>query len=229
MAKKTAASPQLSTLAAKVTSENWLAKYYVQNLLGQIVCCDTSEALEAYPQSATKDLLRHYPYRLARLRTPVLYIGMEARKQQLKAAWEEFSALRGQLTECTAQAQSLRDILEQCRRVLHSSVLEDLRKNWGSVQRAPSQLAGAGAGTAGIRDVEGKSHSPGKDHRRTSLPGRMDAAGSKAGWKSKPPSAPKRIKSRKNKGCRSRPAGRRKTPEQAGWRFASRNPCCRQR
>ena len=107
----------------------------MQNLLGQIVCCDTSEALEAYPQSATKDLLRHYPYRLARLRTPVLYIGMEARKQQLKAAWEEFSALRGQLTECTAQAQSLRDILEQCRRVLHSSVLEDLRKNWGSVQR----------------------------------------------------------------------------------------------
>lgn len=132
---KDAASPQLSTLAAKVTSENWLAKYYVQNLLGQIVCCDTSEALEAYPQSATKDLLRHYPYRLARLRTPVLYIGMEARKQQLKAAREEFSALRGQLTECTAQAQSLRDILEQCRRVLHSSVLEDLRKNWGSVQR----------------------------------------------------------------------------------------------
>ena len=132
---RTASSPQPDTLASKLTSESWLAQYYVQNLLDQIVCCDTSETLEAYPQSATKDLLRHYPYRLARLRTPVLYIGLEARKQQLKAAREEFSALRGQLTERSAQAQSLGETLEQCRRILHSSVLEDLRKNWGSAQR----------------------------------------------------------------------------------------------
>lgn len=130
-----ASSPQPDTLASKVTSENWLAKYYVQDLLGQIVCCDISETLEAHPQSATKDLLRHYPYRLARLRTPVLYIGLEARKQQLKAAREEFTALGDLLAERSAAAQSLRDILEQCRRTLHSAVLDDLRKNWGSAQR----------------------------------------------------------------------------------------------
>ena len=130
-----ACSPQPDTLASKVTSENWLAKYCVQDLLGQTVCCDTSEMLEAHPQSATKDLLRHYPYRLSRLRTPVLYIGLEARKQQLKSAREEFATLGGLLAERSAEARSLRDTLEQCRRTLHSTVLDDLRKNWGSAQR----------------------------------------------------------------------------------------------
>jgi len=133
--RKGTSGPQPNTLAAKITSESWLAKYYVQSLLGQIVCCDTSETLEAHSHSVTRDLLRHYPYRLARMRTPVLFIGLEARRQQLKAAREEFSALRGQLADCSAQAQSLRDTLDQCRRILHSTVLEDLRKNWGSAQR----------------------------------------------------------------------------------------------
>lgn len=134
-AKKDTSGLPSNTLASKVTSENWLAKYYVQNLLEQIVCCDTSETLEDYPQSATRDLLRHYPYRLARLRAPVLFIGLEARKQQLKVAREEFATLRKQISDQSIQARPLRDTLDQCRQTLHSTVLEELRKNWGSEQR----------------------------------------------------------------------------------------------
>lgn len=64
-AGRMATAPDSSSLAAKLTSENWLAQYYVNSLLGQIVCCDTPDTLERYHQSATRDLLRHYPYRLA--------------------------------------------------------------------------------------------------------------------------------------------------------------------
>lgn len=132
---RNASSPPSDTLASKITSENWLAQFYVQDLLDQIICCNTSESLELYPHSATKDLLRHYPYRLARLHRPQLYIGLEARKQQLKAAREEFAALRKQMKERSAQLQVLRDTLDQCRHILHNTTLEDLRNNWGSPQR----------------------------------------------------------------------------------------------
>lgn len=128
-------SPAPDSLATKVTSESWLAKHYVNSLLGQIICCDTSETLENYPHSATRDLLRHYPYRLARLRTPKQFIGLDARKRQLKAAKEEFTELCGRIAMLDSQEQLLHDTLQRCLRVLHSATLTDLRKNWGSRQR----------------------------------------------------------------------------------------------
>ena len=133
--KQDMAGPQPNTLASKVTSENWMAKHYVRSLLEQIVCCDASETLENYPHSATRDLLRHFPYRLARLRTPVLFIGLEARKQQLKAARAEYAALQEQLSDLSRQSGALQGTLDQCRQILHSGVLEELRKNWGSERR----------------------------------------------------------------------------------------------
>ena len=58
------------SLAAQVSSENPLAAQYAQTILGRIVCCDTPDTLEQHPDSATRDLLRHHPFRLERLRTP---------------------------------------------------------------------------------------------------------------------------------------------------------------
>ncbi len=55
------------SLAAQVTSENPLAAQYAETILGRIVCCDTPDTLEQYPHSATRDLLRHHPFRLERL------------------------------------------------------------------------------------------------------------------------------------------------------------------
>lgn len=128
-------SPEAASLAAKVTSENWLAKIYVNSLLGQIIGCDTSETLEAYPHSATKDLLRHYPYRLARLRVPKQFIGLEARKRQLEVAKKEFAQLCKQIDVLAQENQLLQIPLQQCRKVRDSAALVDLRKNWGSRQR----------------------------------------------------------------------------------------------
>ncbi len=66
------------SLAAQVSSENPLAAQYAQTILGRIVCCDTPDTLEQHPDSATRDLLRHHPFRLERLRTPQRYIGLDA-------------------------------------------------------------------------------------------------------------------------------------------------------
>ena len=68
------------SLAAQVSSENPLAAQYAQTILGRIVCCDTPDTLEQHPDSATRDLLRHHPFRLERLRTPQRYIGLDARR-----------------------------------------------------------------------------------------------------------------------------------------------------
>ena len=42
------------SLAAQVTSENPLAAQYAETILGRIVCCDTPDTLEQYPDSATR-------------------------------------------------------------------------------------------------------------------------------------------------------------------------------
>ena len=64
------------SLAAQVTSENPLAAQYADTILRRIVCCDTPDTLEHFPDSATRDLLRHHPFRLERLRRPQRYFGL---------------------------------------------------------------------------------------------------------------------------------------------------------
>ena len=68
-ANRHAETAPADSLAAQVTSENPLAAQYADTILRRIVCCDTPETLEQYPDSATRDLLRHHPFRLERLRT----------------------------------------------------------------------------------------------------------------------------------------------------------------
>ena len=75
------------SLAAQVSSENPLAAQYAQTILGRIVCCDTPDTLEQHPDSATRDLLRHHPFRLERLRTPQRYIGLDARRARTGRWW----------------------------------------------------------------------------------------------------------------------------------------------
>ena len=73
------------SLAAQVTSENPLAAQYADTILRRIVCCDTPDTLEHFPDSATRDLLRHHPFRLERLRRPQRYIGLDARRERADA------------------------------------------------------------------------------------------------------------------------------------------------
>ena len=60
-ANRRADTPPADSLAAQVESENPLAAQYADTILRRIVCCDTPDTLENYPDSATRDLLRHHP------------------------------------------------------------------------------------------------------------------------------------------------------------------------
>ena len=81
------------SLAAQVESENPLAAQYADTILRRIVCCETPDTLEHFPDSATRDLLRHHPFRLERLRRPQRYIGLDARRARAGALEEELTAL----------------------------------------------------------------------------------------------------------------------------------------
>lgn len=122
------------TLAEKVKSENQLVEVYVQELLGRIVCCETSETLEKYPHSATRDLLRHYPYRLARLREPQRYIGQDARREQLESAKKKSEELQEDIRQLDEKQEQRRKLCVHFQQTLSDAGLEALLGGWNSQQ-----------------------------------------------------------------------------------------------
>ena len=125
--KKTA---RQNSLAEQVSSENLLATAYITELLGNIICCTSSAELEHYPHSATKDLLRHYPYRLERLRRQTSYIGLDAKKRQLNIAKETLYGLEAESSAASAKYCTMRALLETVQKVLHSNAIDDLTEHW---------------------------------------------------------------------------------------------------
>ena len=123
-----------NVLASKVSSENLLARVYVGELLGNIVCCDDSSELENYPHSATRDLLRHYPYRLARLRKQERYIGLEARKKQLDEAKKQHRQMIKQAKEITDQIGTVSELRELSHSVVYRKCVATVREYWDCEQ-----------------------------------------------------------------------------------------------
>ena len=123
-----------SVLASKVSSENVLARVYVNELLGNIVCCDVSSELESYPHSATRDLLRHYPYRLARLRKQEQYIGLDARKRQLEDAKRQHRQTIKQAKEITDQIEMVSGLRELARGVVYKKCVAIICQYWNCEQ-----------------------------------------------------------------------------------------------
>ena len=120
------------SLAAQVSSENPLAAQYAQTILGRIVCCDTPDTLEQYPDSATRDLLRHHPFRLERLRKPQRYIGLDARRARAGALEEELVALGERRREAAQTEKQLKAAYDQYQNVLRTHALEQLAGLWAS-------------------------------------------------------------------------------------------------
>ena len=118
------------SLAAQVTSENPLAAQYAGTILGRIVCCDTPDTLEQYPDSATRDLLRHHPFRLERLRTPQRYIGLEARRARAGALAEELAALTESTRAAEQKEQNLKTAYTQYQTLTRGTALEELSGLW---------------------------------------------------------------------------------------------------
>ena len=127
--RKADAAPA-DSLAAQVRSENPLAAQYADTILRRIVCCDTPDTLENYPDSATRDLLRHHPFRLERLRTPQRYIGLDARRARAEALTKALDALTARSKEAAQSAAALKAARDSYQDVLHSSVMDELAALW---------------------------------------------------------------------------------------------------
>ena len=118
------------SLAAQVSSENPLAAQYAQTILGRIVCCDTPDTLEQHPDSATRDLLRHHPFRLERLRTPQRYIGLDARRARAGALAAELEALGENARTAAQTEQNLKAAYNQYQTMLRGTALDELAALW---------------------------------------------------------------------------------------------------
>lgn len=119
-----------NALASKVSSENLLACVYVKQLLGNIVCCESSSELENYPNSATRDLLRHYPYRLARLRKQEQYIGLDARKKLLEEAQKQHRQMMKQVKEITDRIEMVSALQKMANGVVYRKCVATVREYW---------------------------------------------------------------------------------------------------
>ena len=129
-ANRKADSVPADSLAAQVRSENPLAAQYADTILRRIVCCDTPDTLENYPDSATRDLLRHHPFRLERLRTPQRYIGLEARRARAGALAGEMNALAEEVRAAAQAEQNLKAAYSQYQTLLRGTTLEELAALW---------------------------------------------------------------------------------------------------
>ena len=122
-ANRRADTPPADSLAAQVESENPLAAQYADTILRRIVCCETPDTLENYPDSATRDLLRHHPFRLERLRKPQRYIGLDARRARAGALEEELAALGERRREAAQTEKQLKAAYDQYQNVLRTHAL----------------------------------------------------------------------------------------------------------
>ena len=146
-ANRRADTAPADSLAAQVTSENPLAAQYADTILRRIVCCDTPDTLENYPDSATRDLLRHHPFRLERLRTPQRYIGLEARRARAGALAGEMNALAEEVRAAAQAEQNLKAAYSQYQTLLRGTTLEELAALWDA--RAALTAARAAVDAAG--------------------------------------------------------------------------------
>ena len=131
-ANRRADTPPADSLAGQVESENPLAAQYADTILRRIVCCDTPDTLENYPDSATRDLLRHHPFRLERLRKPQRYIGLDARRARAGVLEEELAALGERRREAAQTEKQLKAAYDQYQNVLRTHALEQLAGLWAS-------------------------------------------------------------------------------------------------
>ena len=129
-ANRRAETRPADSLAAQVESENPLAAQYADTILRRIACCETPDTLEHFPDSATRDLLRHHPFRLERLRTPQRYIGLDARRARAEALTKALDELTARSKEAVQSAAALKAARDSYQDVLHSSVMDELAALW---------------------------------------------------------------------------------------------------
>jgi hypothetical protein len=100
----------VSFLGDKVESENIYAKRYARFVMRDVVCCDSTESLEQYGKSVTKDRLRFQNFCLQRMGKKEHFIGVDAIEKQLTGARKELVSVQKQLGELNANKKSFDEV-----------------------------------------------------------------------------------------------------------------------
>ncbi len=93
----------VSYLADKVDSENIYAKRYARFVMKEVICCDSSDDLEEYQKSVTRDRLRFQSYCLQRMAKKEHFIGVDAIEKQLETAKKNLVVLQEKLRKSEAE------------------------------------------------------------------------------------------------------------------------------
>lgn len=93
------ADSDLSYLGDKVESENIYAKRYAKYVMNKVVCCDSSDDLEQYTKSVTRERLRFQNFCLQRMGKREHFIGVDAITKQLETSKKELIAIQKALGE----------------------------------------------------------------------------------------------------------------------------------
>ena len=88
-----------SYLGDKIESENIYAKAYARFVMKDVICCESSDDLEKFSKSVTKDRLRFQSFCLQRMAKREHFIGVDAIEKQLKAAKKELVDIQNRLKE----------------------------------------------------------------------------------------------------------------------------------
>ena len=86
-------------LGDKIDSENIYAKSYARYVMKNVICCESSDDLENFSKSVTRDRLRFQNFCLQRMAKKEHFIGVDAIAKQLKSAKEEFAGVKKELTK----------------------------------------------------------------------------------------------------------------------------------
>ncbi|MFC2282648.1 MAG: ATP-binding protein [Lachnoanaerobaculum saburreum] len=83
-----------SYLGDKIESENIYAKTYARFVMKNVICCESSDDLENFTKSVTRDRLRFQNFCLQRMAKKEHFIGVDAIAKQLKSAKTEFADIK---------------------------------------------------------------------------------------------------------------------------------------
>ncbi|MGM9572219.1 MAG: ATP-binding protein [bacterium] len=123
-------------LSNTVASENIYAKRYVDFVMKNVVCCDSSDELEQYMKSVTRDRLRFQNYCLQRMGKRDHFIGVDAIAKQLDRAKNELLVLQRELAELNAQKKSFAAVVDNYTKFTAGNHLVSLEKYCDSRRQA---------------------------------------------------------------------------------------------
>lgn len=126
----------ITYLADKVESENIYAKRYARFVMKDVVCCDSTDTLEAYGKSVTKDRLRFQNYCLGRMRKSEHFIGVDAIEKQLKAAKTELVSIQKSLSELKNNKKDFDEVYDNYNKFKSGNSFELMEKYCDSERKA---------------------------------------------------------------------------------------------